>query len=87
MTDPNEQALPRPTAVWGHTNTNGVHPIVTEGGLTKREWLAGIICARLIADIATTAAFNAIRKSSAEAAVLQADALIEALNRKPDESA
>jgi len=91
MTDPNEQAFPRPTAVWGGANTNGDHPIVTEGGLTKREWLAGIMCAGLQANpevwnayINSSATTRSMHLDLANHSVQQADALIAALNRKPD---
>lgn len=80
MTDPNDQAFPRPTDVSGSPGRDGDHRINCEGGLTKREFMATVIFAGI-------AAHPSRGVPDPAAAVRWTDGLISALNLpKPPET-
>lgn len=88
MTNPNDEAFPVPTGVSVFANKNDEHYISSDGGLTKREWLAGIICSGMSANSILLEAVAKKESSDekmvealANTSVQQADALIIALNQ------
>lgn len=86
----NDQAFPVATSIRAFEDKNDEHRIFTEPGLTKREWLAGIICAGFCSNKMLMEGFAVAAKDQQTMnlaigieSVRQADALIAALNQQP----
>lgn len=92
MTEPNDEAFPKSVGVYEGPNRDGVHRIISEGGLTKREHFAGMclvaiygnqsVCEGIRDEWGKHGETEALSFLVAVAAVKQADELILALNRK-----